>query len=68
MAHPDFTKNFILYTDASYLGYGYILGQIQDGKEVVIEYAGRALKGGEKHYAPTKMEAAAVVAGVRHFH
>ena len=38
-----------------------------DGREVVIKYASRALKGAEKHYPPTLLEAAAVVYGVRHF-
>src|ERR1043165_9807424 len=30
LAHPDYEKEFILYTDASYTGLGFILAQIDD--------------------------------------
>ena len=30
LAHPDYEKEFILYTDASYLGLGFILAQKDD--------------------------------------
>lgn len=41
LAFSDFRETFQLFTDASNEGIGAILGQIQDGKEVAIAYAGR---------------------------
>ena len=43
MAYPDFTLEFTLATDASDHGLGYVLGQVQNGREVVIAYGGRKL-------------------------
>ena len=43
LAYPDFSKPFILTTDASNTAIGGILGQVQDGKERMIQYAGRLL-------------------------
>ena len=67
LAYPDFTKEFTLATDASDEGLGYVLGQVQDGREVVIGYAGRKLLPAEKNYSVTEREALALVAGIRHF-
>lgn len=41
LAFPDFSEIFHLYVDASNEGIGATLGQIQNGKEVAIAYAGR---------------------------
>jgi hypothetical protein len=41
VAFPDYTKNFILYTDASGKSLSGILHQTQEGKERVIAYTGR---------------------------
>lgn len=41
LAYPDFTLEFTPATDASDKGLGYVLGQIQNGQEVVIAYGGR---------------------------
>lgn len=41
LAYPDFTLEFTLATDARDEGLGYVLGQIQNGQEVVIAYGGR---------------------------
>ena len=38
LAHPDFTKEFILDTDASDFAIGVVLPQVFDGKERVIAY------------------------------
>ena len=67
LAYPDFAKEFTLATDASDEGLGYVLGQVQDGREVVIGYAGRKLLPAEKNYSVTEREALALVAGIRHF-
>ena len=43
LAYADFEKPFKLYTDASVLGLGTVLYQVQDGVEKVISYASRSL-------------------------
>ena len=50
MAFPDFTKPFVLHTDASQEGIGAVLYQEQDGKLRVLGYASRTLTPAEKNY------------------
>lgn len=50
MAFPDFTKPFVLHTDASHEGLGAVLYQEQDGKVKVLGYASRTLTPAEKNY------------------
>ena len=50
MAFPDFTKPFVLHTDASQEGLGAVLYQEQDGKLRVLGYASRTLTPSEKNY------------------
>ena len=56
LAYADFSKPFILHTDASTEGLGAVLYQEQDGQERVIAYASRGLRASEKHYAAHKLE------------
>ena len=68
LAHPDMDKAFILHTDASDLGLGAVLSQIQDdGKEHPIAYAARALKPYEKNYVTHDKECLAIKFGIEHF-
>ena len=69
LAYPDFTKPFVLETDASIHGLGAILSQINnDNMCHPIAYASRALSAQEKRYAITEQETLAVVWAVSHFH
>jgi 8-oxo-dGTP pyrophosphatase MutT (NUDIX family) len=66
LAHPDYDKPFILYSDASYSGLGHILAQKgNDSKEHVILYGGRKLQPAEQNYTITELECLGVVWGVR---
>lgn len=56
LSYPDFTKSFVLNTDASMDGLGATLSQVVDGKERVIGYASRALRKSEKNYPVHKLE------------
>ena len=67
LAYPDFTQPFILTTDASNSAVGAILGQIQDGKERVIQYAGRSMNVHEKQYSITEKEGLAIIYGLKTF-
>ena len=67
LAYPDFTQSFQLATDASNDAKGMVLGQKQNGREVVIAYAGRKLNPAERNYSVTEREALAVVEGVKQF-
>lgn len=51
LAYADFTKPFILETDASHDGLGASLSQEAEGKRRVIAYASRRLRGSEKNVA-----------------
>ena len=62
LGYPDFSKPFILYTDGSYEhGFGAVIHQVQDGKEVPILYLSRCLKPSERNYWATELETAALV-------
>ena len=68
LAFPDFDRNFVLETDASVLGLGAILSQIQeDGNLHPLAYASRSLSKSEKNYSATDLETLAVVWAVTHF-
>ena len=65
---PDFNKEFFLFTDSSGYCLGIVLGQKDDeGKDYVVAYASRMLKGAELHYSITEKEALGVVFGIKHF-
>ena len=68
LAFPDFSKPFILDTDASDVGIGAVLSQEQeDGTERVLAYASRVLSKPERRYCVTRKELLAVVSFIKHF-
>ncbi|GET00710.1 enzymatic polyprotein; endonuclease; Reverse transcriptase, putative [Rhizophagus clarus] len=69
LAHPDFSKEFILITDASADGLGAILSQKNDeDKEVVIACASKSTNSNKRNYPITDLECLAIIWAVRHFH
>ncbi len=66
LRRPDFSKEFILYTDASSQGLGAVLSQ-KDGEEYVIAYASKATNKQQENYEATKLELLAVVWAVTLF-
>ncbi len=68
VAHPDFNKLFVLYTDASGGGVGAVLYQKgEDGRERIIACTSRTYNEHEKKYPITEQECLAVVWDVEKF-
>lgn len=65
---PDFSRQFIIVTDASSFGIGAYLSQLVDGVERPISFASRQLSRAEKAYHATFLEALAVIFACRVFH
>ena len=65
LAFPDFTQQFVLYTDASHSGIGAVLSQSQGGEELVIAYWRRQLQKAERNYSTSEREASAAVAAIK---
>ena len=67
MVYPDFTKPFILTTDASKWGYGAVLAQNFPKGERVVAYASRSTSEPEKKYSVMELEAGAAVWAIDKF-
>ena len=68
LASPDFTRSFILQTDASERGVGAVLSQCDgDGQEHPIAYFSRKLLPREEHYSTIEKECLAIKLGVQAF-
>lgn len=64
---PGFKKTFHLYTGASNDGIGVTLGQIQNGREVAIAYAGRDFNSAEKQYTAIERECRSATFGIKKY-
>lgn len=67
LQYPDFTKEFILTTDASLHAIGGILSQGEIGKDLPIAYASRTLNKAESNYSTIERELLAIVWAVKHY-
>ena len=68
LAYPRFDQPFILQTDASNVGLGAVLAQIDtNGNEQVISYASRTLTPRERNYSTLEKEALAIIFATEHF-
>jgi len=66
--YPDFSKDFVLETDASKQGLGAILSQFQDDSRLYpLAYTSRSLSPSERNYAITELEILAIVWVMTHF-
>ena len=67
LAYPDYTQPFIVDTDASNVGTGAVLGQVQDGEERVIAYYSKSLSKEEQNYCATRKELLAIIKAIKHY-
>ena len=68
LAYPDFSKPFIVDTDASDVGIGAVLSQLNNSNvEQPLAYYSRSLSKPERKYAVTRKEMLALVDSLHHF-
>lgn len=67
LAYPRDDDPYILDTDASDVGIGAVLSQVQDGEEKVIAYASSVLNKHERRYCVTRKELLSLVKFTKHF-
>lgn len=67
LQYPDFTKDFIITTDASEYAIGAVLSQGEIGKDLPISYASRMLNKSEKNYSVTEKELLSIVWALKYY-
>lgn len=67
LQYPDFSKQFILSTDASDFAIGAILSQNVNGQDLPIAYASRTLNNHEINYSTTEKELLGIVWATKYF-
>ena len=67
LQYPNFSKEFILTTDASNSGLGAMLSQRPVGKDLPVAYASRSLNNTKTHYTTSEKELLAIVWATKYF-
>ena len=67
LQYPDFSREFILTTDASKSAIGAVLSQGEPSKDLPIAYASRTMNKHEINYSVTEKELLAITWAVKHF-
>lgn len=67
LQYPDFSKKFILTTDASNTAIGAVLSQNHSGHDLPISFCSRVLNAAEMNYATVEKELLAIVYSVNYF-
>lgn len=67
LQYPDFTKTFIVMTDASDFACGAVLSQLHDQDDLPISFASRAFTKGERNKHIIEKELAAIHWAIMHF-
>lgn len=67
LQYPDYTKQFVITTDASGHGIGAVLSQEINGKDLPIQFISRTLNRAEKNYHTTEQECLGIVWAVKQF-
>ncbi|KAK9722049.1 Integrase zinc binding domain [Popillia japonica] len=67
LQYPDFTKTFIVTTDASKVACGAVLSQNFNGQDLPISYASRSFTKGEANKSTIEKELTAIHWAVNHF-
>jgi hypothetical protein len=67
LAYPDFSKQFVLTTDASKIAVAAILSQVQNGVERSISYGSRQLNQTERNYSASELEVLVLLWSTKHF-
>jgi hypothetical protein len=68
LGYPEAWEKFIVDTDASNVGIGGVLSQVQNGNERVVAYFSKTLAKTERNYCVTRRELLAIVMTLEHFH
>lgn len=67
LAYPDYSKPFVLTTDASNYALGAVLSQINENKDQPVAFASRTLNKHEVNYSTTEKEALAIIWAIEKF-
>jgi hypothetical protein len=67
LGYPQSGEKFIVDSDASNVGIGGILSQVQDGRERVTAYFSKTVSKAERNYCVTRRELLAIVKTLEHF-
>jgi len=67
LQYPDFSKEFILTTDASNVACGAVLSQVYEGKNLPIAFASKSFSQGERNKSTIEKELTAIHWAVTYF-